>query len=204
MKKSEPSLLSMLDWRRLGLAFVTLLVLAGIGAILWKRAARDKDYRLHLSGHLALVSRQELGADYPDRIQLGLRLKRPEWQIDRDGSIQERGEDGKFHRTQRHAKVAFQLGVEGDYTMEVQTSLPSTPDQITFLVDAPGFPPKQKEVKLTAGPGQELQGQIEPITLHRLKKRETRASAATQETTPSLDSNSSLPKYDPEGPEPDT
>ena len=198
--RPEPSLLGQLDWPKLAGGLTLLCLLLGAGLLLWKRAAGEKDYRIHLTGHLALVSRQELDQEYMGRIQVGLRLKQPQWQIDRDGSVEELGEDGKYHQTPRHFKVQFQMGVEGDYTLDVQTSLPVRPDKLTLFVEAPGFPPKQREVQLLAGgASQELQAQVQPLTLHRLKKRETRAAAST----PVTPENSNLPKYNSDAPEPD-
>ena len=195
----EPSLLSQLDWRKLGGGLALLSLLLSAALLAWKRAGGEKDYRIHLSGHLALVSKKELGDDYLDRVQLGLRLTEPAWQIDRDGSIEERGEDGKFHRGQRHARVQFQMGVEGDYTLDVQTSLPKAPSQASFFVEAPGFPAKQKEVKFDQGKDpQQLEAKVRPMTIRRLKKRETRATAPL-ERTPASDK----PRFDPEAPEPD-
>ncbi len=198
----ENGLWSQIDRRKMMFLLVSMVV--SFLVLSW--AARlflgEKTYKIQLTGHLALISKQELDADYMDRVQLGLRLQQPAWQINRNGTIGEKGSDGRYHSIGEKAKVQFESTADGDYQFNAEVGLPSAPTALVFFVEAPGFMSRWMEVKLT--PGKEpasLVGALKPMTVKRQKRRASVVGGAAQ-PTPGAPATSSLPKYDPDAPEP--
>lgn len=195
------SLWAQVDRGKLVLFLVSLTVLTSGLLWLFKLFFGQKTYRIQLTGHLALISKQELEEGYMDRVQLGLRIQQPPWQVNRDGTIGAKGNDGRYQRIDKRAKVTFDANVEGDYRFDAEVSLPQAPTSLVFFVEAPGFSPRWAEVKLSPGKdGDSLTGSLQPMTIKRLKRRPSLVGGASP--TPAPAAAPSLPKYDPDAPEP--
>ena len=198
----EPGLWAQIDRRKTAGSLVLLMV--GLGIIFWlgKRMLGQGLYQIQLSGHLTLISKQELDPGYMDRVQLGLRLQNPAWQINRDGTIEEKGRDGKYHRIGEKADVNFQSTVDGDYQFQAQVDLPAPPASVIFFVEAPGFTDRWMEARLAVDKNPAvLVGTVQPMTVKRTKRRDS-IVGLPQASPTAAPPPPSRPKYNSDAPEP--
>ena len=190
-----------LDKKKVGLGLLAV-VLVVIGALrLGARMVGNKTYHLHVEGQVSLVAKEDLGADYWNRVKLELSLQSPAWKIDRSGAVQIKGSEGLYHPSEERAQVKFDIGEEGNYSLDIDVVLPQAPGKGVLFFEAPGFPVHKKTAAFAvADKATDFRCQIDPVVIKRLKKKE---GLGGKVETLQANNSTAAPTVDPEAREPD-
>ncbi|MBX3169482.1 MAG: hypothetical protein KF760_18925 [Candidatus Eremiobacteraeota bacterium] len=128
-----------LDKRKLGwLALVLLACLAG-GFFLLRWALSDRNYHLHLTGQVKILSRKPVQADIYDKLTPRLWLPQLRWVVSNKGEVWSKDSKGTWQKLSRRASFVCKFGAEGVCTIDVKLAMPIAPERAMLYFPAGRF-----------------------------------------------------------------
>jgi len=152
------------DGTRLLLGLLALGLLVGVGRLAMGWLLADRTYHMKFTGQVVFNTRRKLAPDFSKRARPTIWLPKPRWFIFSNGRVVHYVEKGKFEDVDRKARVSYQMGAEGSYTIDVEVALAAKPEEAHIAFRAPGFRRASKSVKFQVKDHQ-FQAQVPKISL---------------------------------------
>ncbi len=152
------------EWSRLLLGLLALALLGGVVRLAVGWLLADRTYHMKFTGQVVFNTRRKLAADFSKRARPTIWLPKPRWFIFSNGRVVHYVEKGKFEDVDRKARVSYQMGAEGSYTIDVEVALAAKPEEAHLSFRAPGFRRATRPVKFQVKDHQ-FQAQVPKISL---------------------------------------